>query len=167
MSDEQGAIPEARAHKMAPGGYGHGLSHCEYCKATDREIAFALGPICPNAPTPAADRFTDTGDAAEIIREMVRLADMGFEESLREPEENGNYAVYERAKRYLAATPKPPVDAGAMKAAKRVAYAWTEVVAQFGGYMQDGWNGEYPERIEMDAAVADLSRNLSDDGEMI
>ena len=45
MSDKQ--------HKMIAGGHGHGLSHCEYCLATDREIAFALGPVCPQAPDTA------------------------------------------------------------------------------------------------------------------
>lgn len=36
------------------------------------------------------------------LSEMLRLADMGFEESLREPEESGNYAAYNRAKEILA-----------------------------------------------------------------
>lgn len=68
-------LPDARAHNMVPGGYGHGLSHCEYCKATDREIAFALGPVCPNAPTPpasdaavsAGERWTIEGVMAEML----------------------------------------------------------------------------------------------------
>lgn len=53
----------------------------------------------PATPIPATlDR-----EAVNVIRDLVRLADMGFEASLREPEENGNYATYERAKRFLAA----------------------------------------------------------------
>lgn len=35
------------------------------------------------------------------LREMIRLADMGYEASLREPEENGNFAAYERARALL------------------------------------------------------------------
>lgn len=53
-------------------------------------------------------------EAISALREMVRLADMGFEASLKEPEENGNYAAYERAKRVLAglveSTPQPRVE---------------------------------------------------------
>lgn len=33
----------------------------------------------------------------EALSEMVRLSQMGLEESLREPEENGNYAAFNRA----------------------------------------------------------------------
>lgn len=36
------------------------------------------------------------------LSEMIRLADMGLKESLREPEEGGNYAAYNRAKECLA-----------------------------------------------------------------
>jgi Lar family restriction alleviation protein len=38
----------------------------------------------------------------EALRNMIRLADMGFEESMREPEENGNYVAYTRAKAALS-----------------------------------------------------------------
>jgi hypothetical protein len=38
----------------------------------------------------------------EACEAMIRLADMGLEESLREPEEGGNYAAYNRAKAALA-----------------------------------------------------------------
>jgi len=44
-----------RPHKMIAGGFGHGLSHCVYCMATDREIAFAIGDACPSAPDVAED----------------------------------------------------------------------------------------------------------------
>jgi hypothetical protein len=37
--------------------------------------------------------------AVSAIDGMVRLADMGFADSLKEPEENGNFAAYEQAKR--------------------------------------------------------------------
>jgi hypothetical protein len=50
-------------------------------------------------------------EARAIIAEMVRLADMGFEASLKEPEENGNYAAYERAKRFLSAALAQAADA--------------------------------------------------------
>lgn len=50
-----------------------------------------------------------SSEALEALREMVRLADMGLEEALKEPEENGNYAAYLRAKRVLASCP-PPVE---------------------------------------------------------
>jgi hypothetical protein len=52
-----------------------------------------------------------------IIADLVRLADMGFDDSLKEPEENGNFAAYERAKRYLAARPTPSVDTEARRMA--------------------------------------------------
>lgn len=39
-----------RPHKMIAGGFGHGLTHCVYCMGTDREIAFAIGDVCPSAP---------------------------------------------------------------------------------------------------------------------
>ncbi len=44
------------------------------------------------------------GELDGALREMIRLADMGFEESMKEPEENGNYAAYTRAKRALERT---------------------------------------------------------------
>jgi len=49
--------------------------------------------------------------AIEALEGMIRLADMGLEESLREPEENGNYAAYNRAKEALAAL-RAPVASG-------------------------------------------------------
>jgi hypothetical protein len=39
--------------------------------------------------------------AAEALEWMIRLADMGFEESMKEPQENGNFAAYENAKRVV------------------------------------------------------------------
>lgn len=47
-------------------------------------------------------------EAVAVVREMVRLADMGLEESLKEPEENGNYSAYLRAKRFLAGRSPAP-----------------------------------------------------------
>lgn len=41
-------------------------------------------------------------DMAAALRDMIRLADMGLDESLGEPEENGNYAAYNRAAAALA-----------------------------------------------------------------
>jgi hypothetical protein len=38
----------------------------------------------------------------EAVADMIRLADMGLEESLREPQDSGNYAAYNRAKAALA-----------------------------------------------------------------
>lgn len=38
------------AHKMADSLLNHGETQCIYCSATNREIAFALGPVCPSAP---------------------------------------------------------------------------------------------------------------------
>lgn len=46
-------------------------------------------------------------EVVEALREMIRLADMGLEESLKEPEENGNFAAYQRAKRVLERYPAP------------------------------------------------------------
>jgi cell division protein ZapA (FtsZ GTPase activity inhibitor) len=39
------------------------------------------------------------------LRDMIRLADMGLEESLHEPEENGNFAAYNRARAALKDSP--------------------------------------------------------------
>lgn len=38
-------------HVMGPTTLNHGESQCVNCKATNREIDLALGPVCPNAPT--------------------------------------------------------------------------------------------------------------------
>lgn len=38
-------------HIMGPTTLNHGESQCVNCKATNREIDLALGPVCPNAPT--------------------------------------------------------------------------------------------------------------------
>jgi hypothetical protein len=40
---------------------------------------------------------------ASALEEMLRLADMGFEEAMAEPEENGCYAAYTKAKAVLTA----------------------------------------------------------------
>lgn len=66
-------------HKMGPSRVNHGLSQCEYCHATDREIAFALGPVCPSAPTVAADLPAgsddpDTPDSEAAIRRDMYIA---------------------------------------------------------------------------------------------
>ena len=42
------------SHIMGPSRLNHGLSQCIKCGATDREIAFALGPVCP-VPTSTQD----------------------------------------------------------------------------------------------------------------
>lgn len=62
---------------MIPGGFGHGLSHCEYCSATDREIAFALGPNCPNAPDPteALPLELDLDQKQSLIAQLSQLSD--------------------------------------------------------------------------------------------
>lgn len=54
------------SHEMVAGGFGHGVSHCKHCKATEREIAFALGPVCSVArlATPSSPAL----DAATIER---------------------------------------------------------------------------------------------------
>lgn len=46
--------------------------------------------------------FTAAPDMLEALKAMLRLADMGFEESLREPEVNGNFAAYELARAALS-----------------------------------------------------------------
>lgn len=42
------------------------------------------------------------GELVEALKSMIRLSDMGFEESMKEPEENGNYVSYNKAKTALA-----------------------------------------------------------------
>ncbi len=56
-------------------------------------------------------------EAVAAVSEMVRLADMGLEEALKEPEENGCYAAYQRAKRFLEGTPSPQPRAAVTKEA--------------------------------------------------
>ena len=55
---------------MVPGGFGHGTSHCKHCFATEREIAFALGPVCSSAPTPPSTP-SQRLDAATVEREAL------------------------------------------------------------------------------------------------
>lgn len=42
------------------------------------------------------------GEVLEALKGIVRLSEMGFEESLRQPEETGNFAAFERAKAAIA-----------------------------------------------------------------
>jgi hypothetical protein len=46
-------------------------------------------------------------DMYAALKEILRLADLGFEQSLKEPEENGNFAAYERARAALAKAERP------------------------------------------------------------
>jgi len=48
-------MPESkRPHLMGPSRLNHGAQQCVNCLATDREIAFALGPDCPEYKPPQA-----------------------------------------------------------------------------------------------------------------
>lgn len=71
------------------------------------ESEFVRAMIDAGVYKPRSRGSSTNTEAVEIIREMVRLADMGFDESMKEPEENGNFAVYERAKQFLADHPSP------------------------------------------------------------
>lgn len=48
------------AHIMGASRVNHGLSQCTKCLATDREIAFALGLVCPVPDQPAVNMVTHT-----------------------------------------------------------------------------------------------------------
>jgi len=65
------------------------LERARNAPASLRAIQRALSPM------------GDVREALEVaafgLSEMIRLADMGLEESLKEPEERGNYATYNRA----------------------------------------------------------------------
>jgi hypothetical protein len=55
----------------------------------------------------AADARSETlqkerDEAVRLLKGMLRLSKMGFEESLKEPEENGNFAVFEHAAAFLS-----------------------------------------------------------------
>lgn len=78
------------------------------------------------------------GDAVqelyESMRGMLRLSEMGYEQSLQEPEENGNFAAYERAKRsistYEAALASPATFAASPASVEKE--PWTvEALAQW------------------------------------
>ena len=60
------------------------------------------GPLYAHPPHPAP---VDSDEAVRLLRGIVRLSEMGFEASMREPEEDGNYAVYIRAKAFLDGHP--------------------------------------------------------------
>ena len=71
------------------------------------ELAAAALLQCEKAilampPHPAP---VDSDEAVRLLRGIVRLSEMGFEASMREPEEDGNYAVYNRAKAFLDGHP--------------------------------------------------------------
>lgn len=59
-------------------------------------------PLYAHPPHPAP---VDSDEAVRLLRGIVRLSEMGFEASMREPEEDGNYAVYTRAKAFLDGHP--------------------------------------------------------------
>lgn len=89
--------------------------------------------------------------AREAIRGMLRLADMGFEESLREPEENGNFAAYNRAKAVLAeldAALSPPL----VELARNQAFDEAALVAA-------NWNPGRCDRVTEDG-IAEAIRGL-------
>lgn len=50
----------------------------------------------------AETRLSGMVEAVKALKEMVRLSEMGFEESMAQPEENGNFAAFERAKAALS-----------------------------------------------------------------
>lgn len=59
-------------------------------------------PLYAHPPHPAP---VDSDEAVRLLRGIVRLSEMGFDASMREPEEDGNYAVYTRAKAFLDGHP--------------------------------------------------------------
>lgn len=59
-------------HVMGPTALNHGESQCINCKATNREIDLALGPVCPNAP--AAPVMTDL---AKTLADLAAKATPG------------------------------------------------------------------------------------------
>lgn len=101
-------------------------------------------------------------EATEIIRNLVRLADMGFEESMREPEENGNFAWYERAKRYLAAAPATPsTDAAAIEREAMMRQQAARVIDNLRRGDIDEWRGM--ERAPRDGTIVELLVDYSAD----
>ena len=63
--------------------------------------AFTLEQALSTAP--AAPDYRALADRlAKAAHGMMRLSEMGFEQSMKEPEENGNYSVYCRMKEALA-----------------------------------------------------------------
>jgi hypothetical protein len=113
---------------------------------TDDEMNRILSALSTLAPSAAP-----SDEATTIIREMLRLSEMGFEASMQEPEENGNYAVYERAKRYLAALASPSAEAaqpvaqwhpGVMRALSEKSTQTSDaIVAYKAENAKNGWTG--------------------------
>lgn len=78
-----------------------------FCVLVDDGICQATVSLTPEeAQTFIAEVCTALHPSREemlaALKEMVRLSEMGFEASLREPIENGNYAAYERARAVIA-----------------------------------------------------------------
>lgn len=66
-----------------------------------KDIA-TVGPCLSPQTKANAHLIAAAPDLYEACAAMVRLSQMGLEESLREPEENGNYAAFNRAVAALA-----------------------------------------------------------------
>jgi hypothetical protein len=88
----------------------------------DFGVARTLNDAADQIARLAATRPDDTAlrealeEVTNACSDMIRLADMGLEESLTEPEEDGNFAAYNRAKAAVltaraALSSSPPADA--------------------------------------------------------
>ena len=119
MADEQGPIPEALGPLWRKVQQVHtdAMSNDRSVAGYRAGMAAALG-ITP----PAADRLTDTGDEEVSARER-RAGGFLFKKAREDGWKDDGEGAYEYMVRraYEAgmrkATPKPPVDAGAMRAA--------------------------------------------------
>ena len=132
MADEQGAIPEALERLQDAAnrelGFRRGIIKNDRVVVTRADLQWLLDrfPDCdPDAP--AADRLTDTGKgpAGDCINAPDRIWLCGFgtdhgdiswsscPDPTEDPDVDGEQVEYVRA----LATPKPPVDAGAVREA--------------------------------------------------
>lgn len=74
-------------HIMGPTTLNHGESQCVNCKATNREIDLALGPVCPNAPTVPV-----MTDLAKTLADLAAKATPGPWEIDSEYDDDAHYS---------------------------------------------------------------------------
>ena len=96
---------------------GHQMVGAINYNSLDRIVtAFVEAALTPASASPEVVRLRETLRKAESgLANMIRLSDMGFTESMCEPEENGNFAGYNRAVEALAEARKAlSLDGGAL-----------------------------------------------------
>jgi len=90
---------------LAVGENMHAAGEAELARISQRHIIQKIRAKQAAKPTGSALPVAQPQQAVEavaLLRDMVRLSEMGFEQSMLEPEENGNFVTFNRAKAFLA-----------------------------------------------------------------